>query len=223
MERDNMDRYFEPPPHLVPLVEALPHLGGMSLAGFRGNLPDEMELHPVEEYRDAFSEGRAQEMLRRALAMQKVRDRMGRGRCIPIGVSRRGEVAKDERRTYVMVAYDYAAGVAVEITLDENGELHGIHDERYQPPPTEAEIARAIELARLDERAAGRVEGMLGAAIPFSGANNEFEGRRVLEVLFSCPGDRLPRHRAWVDLGTESVLHVAGRCGCPDRREKERS
>jgi hypothetical protein len=139
---------------------------------------------------------------------------------VTIGISQRGEVAKGEQRTYLVVAYDYSANVAVEIGLDEHGELRGISDEHYQPPPIQSEIDRAIALARLDRRLATKSEGLVGMAIPFSGADNEFANRRVLEVLFGCRTDRLPKYRAWVDLGTESVLYAGETCECCDRREE---
>jgi hypothetical protein len=177
----------------------------------------------VERLVGAFDDATAQEMLKRTLGMQKVRDRLSRGRSTPIGVSRRGEQAKGERRTYCVVAYDYAADVAIEISLDEQGELLGITDEHYQPPPTQSEIERAVDLARLDGRLSTKVEGLVAMAIPFSGLNNELANRRVLEVLFGCRAHRLPKYRAWVDLSRESVLHAGGTCECCDPREEVRS
>jgi hypothetical protein len=223
MEHASFDRYLEPPPRLVPAAEALPHFGGLTLAVYRGALPDEIEPHPVGSLNDSFDDVTAQEMLKRAFGMQKVRDRLGRGRVTPVGVSRRGEPAKGERRTYLVVAYDYTANMAVEIRLDEHGELLGISDERYQPPPIQSEIDRAIELARTDDRLATKVAGLVAMAIPFSGINSEFTDQRVLEVLFGCRTDRLPKYRAWVDLGTENVLHAGETCECCHEREEVRS
>jgi hypothetical protein len=211
-------RYLEPPPRLVPNAEALPHLGGLALAPFKGELPEEMELHPVEAMRDEFTEAAAQELMKRALGMQEVKARLGRGRIVPIGVSRRGETAKEERRSYLAVAYDYTANVAVEITLDEQGAFVGMSDEQYQPPPIQSEIDRAIELARSDQRLSAKVSNLVGMAIPFAGPANEYARRRVLEVLFGCRTERLPRFRAWVDLATETVLHAGEGCACCDRQ-----
>ena len=220
MEQNSLDRYIEPPPRLIPSAEALPHLGGLKLAAYRGALPDEIELHPVTQLKDAFEHAEAQGMLKRAMENQKVRDRLGRGRTTPIGVSRRGEVAKGERRTYLAVAYDHTANLAVEISLDEHGELLGINEEQYQPPPIQIEIDRAIELARTHDRLASKVEGLVAMAIPFAGPNNEWANRRVLEVLFGCRSERLPKYRAWVDLGTESVLWAGEGCECCDQHEE---
>lgn len=217
MEPRSLDRYLEPPPRLIAAAEALPHLGGLALAVYQGELPDEIEIHPVEPLNDAFDDAMAQEILKRALGMQKVRERLGRGRVTLIGVSRRGETAKGERLTYLVVAYDYTANMAVEISLDEQGELLSVSDEHYQPPPIQSEIDRAIELARADDRLAAKLAGLVAMAIPFSGINNEFANRRVLEILFGCRTERLPKYRAWVDLGTENVLHAGETCECCDQ------
>jgi hypothetical protein len=223
MERGEFDRYLEPPPRMMPAAEALPHLGGLALAPYRGELPDEIELHAVERLPNAFDDAARQDLLKRALGAQKVRERLNRGRCLPIGISRRGEEAKGERHTYLVVAYDYSADVAVQITLDERGEVVEMTDERYQPPPIESEIERAIDLARADARLSARVEGLVASAIPFSGHADEFANRRVLEVLFGCRAERLPRFRAWVDLSRETVLHAGGTCGCGGHREEAQS
>jgi hypothetical protein len=193
------------------------------LAPYRGDLPDEIELHPVEELRDAFDATSAEYLLKRTLAVPRVRDRLGRCRHIVIGITRRGEAAKGELLTHLAVAYDYSANVAVEISLNAQGELLGIADAQYQPPPVASEIERAIELARLDDRVANKVAGMVGMAIPFSGPNNEWAQRRVIEVLFGCRAERLPRLRAWIDLGTESVLHAGDACECCAPREGAQS
>jgi hypothetical protein len=221
MERGSFDRYFEPPPRLVATAEALPHLGGLALAPYQGELPDETELHVVERLPNAFDDGARQEMLKRALGVPKVRERLSRGRCLPIGISRRGEEEKGERRTYLVVAYDYTNDVTVEVTLDEHGELLDVADEHYQPPPIESEIERAIDLARADARLSARVEGLVASAIPFSGPDNEFANRRVLEVLFGCRTERLPRYRAWVDLGRETVLHTGTGDCCGQGEERQ--
>lgn len=222
MECESLERYLEPPPRLMEAAESLPHLGGLALASHQGELPDEIELYEVQPLKDAFDHVPAQQMLERVREMPKVRERLDRN-CMMIGISRRGETAKGEQRTYLVVAYDYSANMAVEISLDEHGELRSINDERYQPPPIQSEIDRAITLARLDQRLATRSEGLVGMAIPFSGVNNEFANRRVLEVLFGCRTDRLPKYRAWVDLGTESVLYAGETCECCDQHEEVRS
>jgi hypothetical protein len=87
----------------------------------------------------------------------------------------------------------------------------------------QSEIDRAIELARTHERLAAKTDGLVAMAIPFEGVNNEFSGRRVIEVLFGCRSERLPKYRAWVDLATETVLHAGGACECCDKHEEAQS
>lgn len=214
MDSAAFGRYLEPPPRLYANAEALPHLGGLTLARYRGELPDEIELHASEPLREEFTDASARELMKRAMGLQEVRARLGRGRVVPIGISRRGDKGKGERSSYLAVFYDYSANVAVEIGLDEQGGLIGMSDEQYQPPPLQSEIDRAIELARGDRRLERRVDGLIGMAIPYAGHNNEFAAQRVLEVMFGCRTERLPRFRAWVDLGTETVLHAGEGCEC---------
>jgi hypothetical protein len=222
MDRASFERYVEPPPRLVPADEALPHLGGLELAANQRPVADEIEHHPASPLHDAFDDAKARDMLERALRSPKVKDRLNRGRVTPIGVSRRGETDKGERRTYLAVAYDYTANVAIEISLDEQGEVLEVRNEHYQPPPIQSEIDRAIELARSDERIADRVRTLAAMAIPYSGAHNEYANQRVIEVLFGCSTERVPRYRAWVDLATETVLHAGGTCMCREHEKEER-
>jgi len=223
MENTAFSRYFSPPPRLAASAEALPHLGGLALARYTGELPDETELHPVETLRDAFTDARAHELLKQALGLPEVRARLARGRVEPIGIARRGEATKKERVTHLVVAYDYTANMAVEITLDEHGSFLGINDEEYQPPPIQREIDRAIGLARNDDRLREKVGHLVGMAIPFSGHDNEFGNARVLEVLFGCRSERLPRFRAWVDLSTETVIHAGESCECCEPEDRRQS
>jgi hypothetical protein len=118
---------------------------------------------------------------------------------------------------------EIAENVALEITLDEHHEFIGLSEERYQPPLIQAEIDRAVEMARADARLADRVDGLVAMAIPYAGADNEWRERRVIEVLFGCREDRLPRYRARVDLGSESVLSAGDVRKCCDQPEEAQS
>ena len=218
-----LDQYIEPPPRLHTSAEALPHLGGLALQPYRGELPDEVELHAVAPLRDAFDAAAAEPRLKQLLAHPTARERLGRCRHVVIGISRRGAVSKGDALTYLAVAYDYNNNVAVEITSNAQGELTSVADAQYQPAPVQREIERAIELARLDDRIASKVAGMVGMAIPFAGPDNEWVDRRVIEVLFGCRGERLPRHRAWVDLSTDTVLRAGDECKCCAGRDGEHS
>ena len=221
MDRVSFEKYLEPPPRWLAPAEALPHLGGLALAPYRGALPDEIEPHQVTPLEGAFDQAHSEQILKRTLDLSKVRDRFARGRVKVIGVSRRGEVEKGEPRTYLVVAYDYLANLAIEVTVNEQGEPLQIAEERYQPPLIESEIDRAVELARTHDRLQRRVEGLVPMAIPYSGPNDEFAGRRVVEVLFGCRSERLPKYRAWVDLGADQVLFAGESCPCCHQRNEE--
>lgn len=214
MTSTKLDQYIDPPPRLYSSAEALPHLGGLLLAPYYGEQPDEIELYPVQPLRDAFDDAASNEILKNTMALPKVRERLARCRHIFIGVSRRDELDKGEAKSFLVVAYDYNLNLAVEISLSSNGELTGISDANYQPPLVQSEIERSIELARMDDRIANQVGNMVGMVIPFEGVDGEWSNRRVVEVLFGCRSKRLPHLRAWVDLSTETVLQVGDSCEC---------
>ncbi len=221
MDPKQFERYIEPPPRLAPVAELLPHLGGLQLAAFQGVLPDEVEEHPVETYEAAFDDDAAARIMNRALELESVRERLGRGRIQPIGVSRRGARQKGESEWYLLVAYDYTANVTVEVHLTEKGELRELREEAYQPAPVAKEIEHAIALARADARLTERVKGLVASTIPYAGPDNEYAARRVLEVVFGCRSERAPRYRAWVDLATERVLHAGAGCECGREQHQE--
>lgn len=137
-----------------------------------------------------------------------MRKRLGAARSHPIGVSRIGEPTKGEARQYLVVVYDYIANRAVEVTVDEGtGEISGITESRTQPVATQAELERAVTLARSDTRL-GDLEDLEALTIQVEPDELGLaeENHRVVEVLFACRGERLPRFRAWVDLSTEQVV-----------------
>jgi len=63
----------------------------------------------VERLPNALDDTARQDLLKRTLGTQRVGERLNRGRCLPIGISSRGEEAKGERQAYLVVAYDYSA------------------------------------------------------------------------------------------------------------------
>ena len=217
MNEKSLDQYIGPPPRLVAAAEALPYFGGLALAPFDGAVAEEIAPHFAEPVADAFDDAAVRKMIDHAVELPNVRARFAR-RVVIIGVSRRGEPAKGERYTHVLVGYDYEASVAIEVTLDERGKLLGMDERQYQPPPIQQEVERAAELARNDARLSQRLIGLEASAIPFAGTRNELASRRVLEVMFGCRGERLPRYRAVVDLGAELVLEAGETGACCGQR-----
>jgi porphobilinogen deaminase len=65
--------------------------------------------HAVERLPNALDDTARQDLLKRTLGTQKVGERLNRGCSLPLGISSRGEEAKGERHTYLVVAYDYSA------------------------------------------------------------------------------------------------------------------
>ncbi len=218
--------FMFPPPCLVPVAEALPHLGGLRLVPFVGDVPDETEPFEPDVLEHDFDDRIATQMLERTLNTDVVRKRLGGTRWAAIGVSQYGERTKDEPRWYLAVAYDYLRNVAVEIRIDENGEVTDVADAVYQPPASEAELSRAVELARSDGRLADAdldqltVHTMLLDADVSNGVAVDAHVR-IVEVLFACRHERLPRYRAWVDLSTDRVVRAGRAEGCCNCEEKE--
>ena len=225
MPREKEQIFMFPPPGLVPLAEPLPHLGGLRLMPFTGALPDETEPFEADGLEDAFDDDAAAQMLQRALSTDVVRKRLGGTRSATIGVSRYGERSKDERRWFLAVAYDYISNVVVEIRMNEDGEVTDVADVAYQPPASRTELDHAVDLARADGRFDGVDLGTFDAHTIQLDADERTgvdRNARIVEVLFACRHERLPRYRASVDLSTDRVIR-AGRsetcCDCHDREE----
>lgn len=215
------ETYLLPPPRLVPSAELPPHLGGLELFPYSGELPDEIE--PFEASApadDVLSADRARSIADRLQKHEVFRKRLAHTRWSLIGAAQRGERSKGEPIRHVLVAYDYTSDVAVEFTVDEGSERAvEVSEAAYQPPITQSEIDRAFELARADRRLAEvDIDDLLPMSIPLdSDVTGERANHRMLEVLFGCQGERLPRFRAVVDLSAEQVVSAGSteRCGQP--------
>jgi hypothetical protein len=197
-------------------AEPPPHVGGLRLAPYSGAWPDEVEPFAGEPVAAPFTEDAARAALDRILSHERVRRRLGGSRSVTIGVSRMGEAEKGEPPQLLVVAYDYTKNVAVEIRVDEaSGELLDIADVRSQPALIQSELDRAIELARCDARMPRlELDGLVAMTIPIEPEELRAENHRLVEVLFGCRYERLPRYRAWVDLSTDQVLRAGhpGEC-----------
>lgn len=206
------EQYLIPPPQLEALPELPPYLGGLRLERFRGERPEEIEPFSSGPLEDAFTSDIAAVVLDEALANEEVRRRLGGTRWHAIGVSRMGHSGRDAGRRFLVVVYDYLANVTVEIEVNEVAhEVVGITEVAYQPPLTEAEVARAIDLARSDSRLAKETIAALEVMtiqIDRQVAAIEANAHRLVEVLFGCRGERVPRYRTLVDLSTDQVLRA---------------
>jgi hypothetical protein len=221
MQERTEQTYLLPPPRLLPSAELPPHLGGLELMPYTGELPDEIEpFEPGAPGDDVLSLDRARSIADRVQKHDVFRKRLAHTRWSLIGAAERGERRKGEPIRHVLVAYDYTNDVAVEFTLDEGNERAvQVSESAYQPPITQAEIDRAFELARTDRRLADAdLDDLAQMSIPLdSDLSGERANHRMLEVLYGCPGERLPRYRAVVDLSAEQVVSAGSteRCDQP--------
>jgi len=221
MQERTEETYLLPPPRLVPSAELPPHLGGLELMRYTGELPDEIE--PFEAGApadDVLTPDRARPVIDRLQKHDVFRKRLAHTRWSLIGAVQRGERSKGEPIRHLLVAYDYTNDVAVEFTVDEgNDRVLEMSESAYQPPITEAEVDRAFELARADRRLADvDTDDLVPMSIPLdSPLTGERANHRMLEVLFGCEDERLPRYRAVVDLSAEQVVSAGSteRCGRP--------
>ncbi len=77
---------------------------------------------------------------------------------------------------------------------------------RYQPCITEKEFSRAVEIAR--SGLSFNLDGLEGGVIAIERAepDDPYAGRRLADVRFFVPDERLARYFAIVDLATDNVL-----------------
>jgi hypothetical protein len=131
-----------------------------------------------------------------------------------LGASRLLDDKEREVPASLLLLYSYTDERAYRVWLEgEGGDLRvrDIEELDQQPPASEEEIQRAIDIAR----AAGDVESRLAEGFEATALlassvepGDRHYGRRRVAVGFGPPDERLPRVRVLVDLGTEEVLAV---------------
>jgi hypothetical protein len=212
-------RYGELPPTIKPPLRDMPPP------------PDSGEV----ELWEAFASGPAPEQLAvtpelngaaqaTALAAEGVQSVLADKKYVPIGLSRldvgkreasaqagpRPRGGRRREAAWMFSFYNYTDNVAVEVLLDEGArQVLGVAESRYQPAPVQEELDRAVALARGDRRLAERLSDDLeGTAILVSPVDPDDPRayRRLFDVRFGRPDERLPRYMALVDLGSETVL-----------------
>lgn len=147
-----------------------------------------------------------------ALESKRVRELLGDGRHVVVGVSAFDD--KGERPRFVVVAYSYEEAATYEIHVaGERDRLEVVDVERTdrQPAPADDEIDAAIRIARADRGVASELDdGYEAHALLVSAVEqgDEHHGTRRFSVVFGPPTERLPRVHVIVDLVTEEVLRV---------------
>lgn len=120
----------------------------------------------------------------------------------------------------VAVFYSYTHQLMVEASLSVGGKVRGVEERRFQPAATDEEIDAAVRLARRDRRLRAAPLRELGAgAIVVSPGDPEdpLFGRRLLDLRFFAPEDRLAQYMAVVDVAARRVLEAG-----PVGKEKKR-
>lgn len=164
-----------------------------------------VESEPVEHWATDEMRRRAVEL---ALASDAVTAALDGKRFEVLDV---GTWSLDRQTDYLLVvAYDYTDDVVVEATIDPaRGAVYETRLERYQPPLTDAELARALELVRADGRltdAGTDVATGVGIIVEEVNARSPRHGRRLVDLRFG-PADRyLPTAFAIVDLSGQEVV-----------------
>jgi hypothetical protein len=168
--------------------------------GQRAALPDATEL--VDTFREA------------AFADDRVRDLLADKRYRVLGASRLVDDKERETPTSLLLLYSYSDEQTYRVWLSDDGRdrrVQDIEEVDQQPPASDEEIERAIEIAR----GSGDVEphvvdGYEATALLTSSVEpgDQHYGHRRVVVRFGPPDERLPRVRTLVDLGTEEVLAV---------------
>ncbi|MFI1968646.1 hypothetical protein BLA24_11435 [Streptomyces cinnamoneus] len=161
----------------------------------------------------------SEELLDRAvpllLADARVRTALDGHRYVFLGASL---LADDKDRTTpatLVLVHDYTDGRTLEITLDadEHPAVLALAESAAQPGLSDAEIARAVAVARTHSEAVRRLPAYHVPMVLLTSdvhEGDEHHGHRRAYVGFGQPDRRLPRLRVVVDLGEERVLGPGG-------------
>ncbi|MCC3777551.1 hypothetical protein, partial [Streptomyces sp. UNOB3_S3] len=125
-----------------------------------------------------------------------------------------GLLSDDKDRTtpaILVLVYDYTDDRTLEFTLDD-GEppvLTGMTAGPAQPALSDAEIERAVAIARAQSEAVRRAPADAVPMVLLTSdvhEGDEHHGRRRAYVAFGSPDRRMPQVRVLVDLGEERVV-----------------
>ncbi len=220
---EELTTYLLPPPVLAERAELPPYIepGLAGVPAFDRPLPDQIQPFAFEPVAPKISAELATSVQQVVLAHESVRRHLEGKRYEWIGLSvmdakAAAEGGAGKEPSLLAVLYSYGANRAIEARLDAAGkQVEAVEMLAYQPPPTNAEIERAIAIARADNRLRGQIaDNLIGTAILVSSTDSQSAAfnHRQFDVRFAGPCDRVPRHAALVDLSTETVVSVGGRC-----------
>jgi hypothetical protein len=183
---------------------------------------EEVKSNPIENPLTQEIISKAQSV---AEANEQVNQLLAGKTYIPIGVSyyavnkdkNENEDPKEDFLKFVL--YDYTDNESIDVYLDKYAQsVIRIEKLYYQPPTVEKESIEAIELAKKDQRLAGKItEDLIGSTLLVSPADpdDKYYRHRQLDVRFCRSDERVPMYMAIVDLSTKMVLKAGP--ACPDK------
>ena len=156
----------------------------------------------VEEIDLRSSAERERGLLETATAHAAVQRELG-GAYVAIGL--RLQPIKARGDAIFALFYSYEHQLTVEARLDDEGQVTGVTTSRIQPAFTSDEIAQAVEIARaaLGERANGYEAGVIEFTPDYQ---DERAARRLADVRFFDPSERLPHYGVVVDIADREAV-----------------
>lgn len=156
----------------------------------------------VESVAPPISENRVAELLATASEDDLVRKLLGESF---IGIGVRVVPLKEGRDDLLAMFYSYSSQWTVEARLNDDGGVLEAETSRVQPALTEEEFGLAVELAR--DALGGDIGDLAAGGIAITtGYEHELADRRLIDVRFFEPAERLPRYRALIDLADRVVV-----------------
>jgi hypothetical protein len=182
---------------------------------------------PFESQPAALESGREilEAVQRTAFADDRVSGLLEGKRYTVVGASRLLDHKDRGTPVAVMVLYSHTDERAYRVWLAGEGDdlrVEGVDETDEQPQASDEEIERAVELARGSGDVVPFLEDGFEAMALLTSAvepGDRHYGRRRLIVGFGPPDERLPRVRALVDLGDETVMWVDSRRERPERED----
>lgn len=118
---------------------------------------------------------------------------------------------RDNARFTRLTYFSYSNNVAIEVQMKDGAVLQAARSEGYLPPESPQDVQRGIELARADQRLAGKVQDLQGHGLlmqPDRGLfrNDPGYAHRVIWITFSQGQGGDPKYWAQVDLTEDRVL-----------------
>jgi hypothetical protein len=145
-----------------------------------------------------------------ALSDTRIRGLLTEGKYATIGPTLSAPKGEESSPTLKQIFYNYSDNNVIETTINlEQESVIAVEQLKYQPPPTQEELDKAVARAVIDDRISEQIkkeklEGTGILIIPRE--TDERANHRLIDVRFGKPDSRLPVLQALVDLSTDEVV-----------------